>query len=182
VDSNQRSAFQYNAFNKRKIMSDEKTSDVEVFVHNKMVVSFACPLCKLEKAIGVERIKDVYHWNVNATCRRCAHKFKVSFNFRKYYRKETYFHGLLFDSFDSIDPVGDVIVIDISLTGIGFECSKFEFDVGTVLVIRFILDDEQRSRIEKKISIESIRGSKVGAVFLDEKGFDKILGKYILPK
>lgn len=163
-------------------MSDEKTSDVEVFVHNKMVVSFACPLCKLEKEIGVERIKDVYHWNVNATCRRCAHKFKVSFNFRKYYRKETYFHGLLFDSFESIDPVEDVIINDISLTGIGFECNKCDFNVGSILVVRFILDDEANSRVEKKISIESIRGARVGAVFLDEKGFDKILGKYILPQ
>ncbi len=163
-------------------MNDDKISDVEVFVHNKMVVSFACPKCKLEKAIGVERIKDVYHWNVNATCRRCAHKFKVSFNFRKYYRKETYLHGLLFDSFESIDPVGDVIITDLSLTGAGFECSKFSFDVDSILVLRFILDDDERSRVEKKISIESIRGEKVGALFLDGKGFDKILGKYILPK
>ena len=163
-------------------MTEDKLSDVEVFVHNKMVVSFACPVCKLEKEIAVERIKDVYHWNVNATCRRCAHKFKVSFNFRKYYRKETYLHGLLFDSFDSIDPVGDVIITDISLTGVGFECNKCNFDVGSVIILRFILDDEQRSRIEKKISIESIREKKVGALFLDEKGFDKILGKYILPK
>ena len=163
-------------------MNEDKMSDVEVFVHNKMVVSFACPVCKLEKEIAVERIKDVYHWNVNATCRRCAHKFKVSFNFRKYYRKDTYLHGLLFDSLESIDPVGDVIITDISLTGVGFECEKCNFDVGSVLILRCILDDEHRSRIEKKISIESIRGKKVGALFLDEKGFDKVLGKYILPK
>ncbi|MBE1425579.1 hypothetical protein H4684_002234 [Desulfomicrobium macestii] len=163
-------------------MSDDKISDVEVFVHNKMVVSFACPQCKLEKDVAVERIKDVYHWNVNATCRRCSYKFKVSFNFRKYYRKETYIHGLLFDSIRSIDPVGDVIITDISLTGIGFEYNKFNFDVGSIFVLRFILDDDERSRMEKKISIESIRGSKVGALFQDESGFDKALGKYILPK
>ncbi len=163
-------------------MNEDKVSDVEVFVHNKMVVSFACPVCKLEKEIAVERIKDVYHWNVNATCRRCAHKFKVSFNFRKYYRKEAYLHGLLFDSIDSINHVCDVIVTDISLTGVGLEINNCNFDVGAVLVLRFILDDEQGSRVEKKISIESIRGKKVGALFLDEKGFDKILGKYILPK
>lgn len=163
-------------------MSDDKISDVEVFVHNKMVVSFACPKCKLEKDVAVERIKDVYHWNVNATCRRCSYKFKVSFNFRKYYRKETYIHGLLFDSTGSIDPVGDVIITDISLTGIGFEYNKFNFDIGSMFVLRFILDDDERSRMEKKISIESIRGSKVGALFQDESGFDKALGKYILPK
>jgi hypothetical protein len=84
--------------------------------------------------------------------------------------------------FESIDPVGDVIITDLSLTGVGFECKKCNFDVGSVLVLRFILDDDERSRVEKKISIESIRGEKVGALFLDGKGFDKILGKYILPK
>lgn len=167
---------------KRKNMSEDKISDVEVFVHNKMVVSFACPQCKLEKEVAVERIKDVYHWNINATCRRCAHKFKVSFNFRKYYRKETYIHGLLYDSFESIDPSGDVIVTDISLTGVGFECNRCDFSVGSVFVLRFILDDGERSKMEKKISIESIRGSKVGALFLGENSFDKVLGKYILPQ
>jgi len=163
-------------------MNDDRISDVEVFVHNKMVVSFACPQCKLEKEVAVERIKDVYHWNISATCRRCAHKFKVSFNFRKYYRKETYIHGLLYDSFESIDPAGDVIVTDISLTGVGFECNRCDFNVGSVLILRFILDDGERSKMEKKISIESIRGSKVGALFLGENSFDKVLGKYILPQ
>jgi hypothetical protein len=163
-------------------MSDEKISDVEVFVHNKMVVSFACPQCKLEKEVAVERIKDVYHWNVNATCRRCSYKFKVSFNFRKYYRKETYIHGLLYDSLESLSPFGDVIITDISLTGIGFEYNKCNFNIGSMFILRFILDDDERSRMEKKISIESIRGSKVGALFQDESGFDKALGKYILPK
>ncbi len=163
-------------------MTEDKMSDVEVFVHNKMVVSFACPVCKLEKEVAVERIKDVYHWNVNATCRRCSHKFKVSFNFRKYYRKETYLHALLFESSDSIDPACDAIVTDISLTGVGFECASRNFDIGSVVVMKFMLDDEERSKIEKKISIESIRGKKVGGLFLDEKGFDKVLGKYILPK
>lgn len=163
-------------------MNDEKSSDVEVFVHDRVVVSFVCPQCRLEKSVGVERIKDVYHWNVNATCRRCAHKFKVSFNFRKYYRKETYFHGLLFESPESAEPVGDVIITDLSLKGVGFECTKCDFEPGSVLFVRFVLDDDAGSRIGKKICIESIRGSKVGAVFVDEKGFDKVLGKYILPR
>lgn len=163
-------------------MSEEKTSDVEVYVHNKLVVSFCCPLCKLEKTIGVERIKDVYHWNIKATCRRCGHNFNVSFNFRKYYRKETYLHGLLFSSSDLQSQVADVIVTDLSLTGLGFECKSMGFKAGNVFVIRFFLDDEESSKVEKQISIESVRGHKVGAVFMETKGFDKNLGKYILPK
>lgn len=163
-------------------MSENKASDVEVFVHNKMVVSFACPQCKQEKSIGVDRIRDVTHWGVNATCRRCSHKFKVSFNFRKFYRKETYLHGMLYESYDTTEAACEVRVTDVSLTGIGFECPDRTLEAGNVLVVRFILDDEEKSAVEKEISVTSVRGTKVGAVFTETKGFDKILGKYILPK
>lgn len=163
-------------------MNEEHVSDVEVFVHKKLVVSFACPQCNLEKSIEVERIKDVSHWKVNATCRRCAHKFRVSFNFRKYYRKETSLHGLVFASFETLDPIAEVRVIDVSLTGVGFESEGWVPQVGDDVVIRFLLDDDDNSEIEKGITIESVRGRKIGAAFADTKGFDKALGKYILPK
>jgi hypothetical protein len=163
-------------------MNEDKVSDVEVFVHKKLVVAFACPQCNLEKSIEVEKIKDVSHWKVNATCRRCAHKFRVSFNFRKYYRKEIFLHGLLFADLATLDPIGDARLTDVSLTGIGFECAGWKPKVGDVAIIRFLLDDEDNSEVEKRISIESIRGSKIGAAFMDTKGFDKVLGRYILPK
>ena len=139
-------------------MSEERSSDVEVFVHRKIVVSFRCPICNLEKSINVEKIKDVSHWKVNATCRRCAHKFKVSFNFRKFYRKETSLHGLLYASFETLEPLGDVHVNDLSLTGIGFETERCSLGVGDVVVIRFLLDDEDQSPLEKEIEITSVRG------------------------
>jgi len=162
-------------------MNESKSSDVEVFVHRKIVVSFRCPLCNLEKSINVEKIKDVSHWKVNATCRRCAHKFKVSFNFRKFYRKETSLHGLLYASFETLEPLGDVHVTDLSLTGIGFESERCSLGVGDVVVLRFLLDDEDQSPLEKEIEITSVRGFKVGAVFRDTSGFDTVLGRYILP-
>ncbi len=162
-------------------MSEDKISDVEVFVHKKIVVSFQCPVCNLEKSINVEKIKDVSHWNVKATCRRCAHKFKVSFNFRKYYRKETSLHGLLFASYETLEPLADVHITDISLTGLGFESERWPLRPGETLVVRFLLDDEDQSPLEKEIEIRSVRGAKVGAIFRDTKGFDAVLGKYILP-
>lgn len=162
-------------------MDESKASDVEVFVHKKIVVSFRCPACDLEKSVDVEKIRDVSHWKVNATCRRCAHKFKVSFNFRKYYRKETSLHGRLYASFDTLDPLADVHVSDMSLTGVCFECERLSLTAGDVLVLRFLLDDEEQSALEKEIEITSVRGMKVGAQFRDTKGFDAVLGKYILP-
>lgn len=75
-----------------------------------------------------------------------------------------------------------MIITDLSLTGLGFECKNGDFEAGDVFVIRFILDDEESSKVEKQISIQSVRDHKVGAVFMETKGFDKALGKYILPK
>lgn len=162
-------------------MNEERSSDVEVFVHKKIVVSFSCPACGLEKTINADRIKDVTHWKVNATCRRCAHKFKVSFNFRKFYRKDTSLHGLLYSSFETLEPLGDVHITDLSLTGIGFESERVPLKAGDVAVVRFLLDDEGQSPVEKEVGVISVRGSKVGAVFLDKGGYDVALGKYIIP-
>jgi predicted RNA-binding Zn-ribbon protein involved in translation (DUF1610 family) len=164
-----------------KAMNESKASDVEVFVHKKTVVSFRCPACGLEKSIDAGKIKDVSHWNVNATCRRCTHKFKVSFNFRKYYRKETSLHGLLYASYETLEPLGDVNITDVSLTGIGFQSERWALREGDVVVIRFLLDDEAESPVEKEVEVRSVRGSKVGAVFRDTREFDAVLGKYILP-
>jgi len=50
------------------------------------------------------------------------------------------------------------------------------------MVVRFLLDDERNSAVEKEIMIQSVRGDKIGAVFVGTEGFDVILGKYILPK
>jgi hypothetical protein len=150
-------------------------------VHKKVVVSFRCPACGLEKSIDAEKIKDVSHWKVNATCRRCSHKFRVSFNFRKFYRKETSLHGLLYASYDTLEPLGDVNITDISLTGIGFQSERWPLHKGDVVVVRFLLDDEAESPIEKEIEVTSVRGAKVGAEYRETGGFDAVLGKYILP-
>lgn len=163
-------------------MDENKYSDVEVFVHDKMVVAFVCPQCRLERSISVDKIKDVSHWNVNASCRKCGHKFKVSFNFRKYYRKETHLRGFLFASLDAQELVGDILVTDVALTGMGFVSTDYACRVGSVMLVRFFLDDQDNTEIEKLIRIESVRDTKIGAIFVGTKDFDKTLGKYILPK
>lgn len=163
-------------------MNAKNKSDVEIFVHNKSTVMFSCPHCRLEKAVNTSDIKDVSHWNISAVCTRCEHQFTVSFNFRKYYRKKTSIKGVLYSTQSSSDPVGDVVITDISLTGVGFDVERGEVNAKDVLVLRFILEVDDSVEIMKRISVESIRGHKVGASFVEEVGFDKHIGKYILKK
>lgn len=160
--------------------NESKSSDVEVFVYKRDNVAFACPSCKLEKSIQAEKIKDIIHWNINATCQRCAHKFSVSFNFRKFYRKETSLDAELVHPSRPDHVVDRVRVTDLSLMGLGFESHATTIRPGEVLQLRFALDDAGGALLERQIMVESVRGAKVGGSFVGVRGFDAVLGNYIL--
>lgn len=162
-------------------MSKAKIPNVEVFVHNKQAASITCPFCGLLKSMDVGKVRDIAHWSVGATCKRCTHKFHVSFNFRKYYRKGTYLRGELFLSAEEGSKLGEVRISDISLAGVGFVEDGLVLTVGEELVLRFYLDDASRTEIVKEVRIESLRQSKVGASFANG-GFDPLLCKYIMAK
>ncbi len=163
-------------------MNNTMKADVEVFVHKKQDVSFSCPSCMLQKTINTENILHVPHWMVNATCTRCGHKFTISFNFRKYFRKETALRGLVYASGDATDALAEVLVTDLSMTGLGFQGEGPWLEPGAVLTIRFLLDDDDQTVMDKEVKVESIRDDKVGASFVDPGGFDRVLGKFILSK
>lgn len=162
-------------------MSEANIPNVEVFVHNKKSSNITCPFCGLVKSMDVGKIKSIAHWGVGATCKRCSHKFHVSFNFRKFYRKGTYLRGELFYSADESSLLGEVRICDISLSGVGFRSDNLELVAGEELVLRFYLDDVSRTEIVKEVRIESLRHDKVGASFV-QSGFDSLLGKYIMAK
>lgn len=161
---------------------DSKKTTVEVFAHNEDTVTLSCPHCNLEKGLNVEKIKDVVHWDIGAFCTRCEGNFSVSFNFREYFRKKVSLKGKISDVSDPEESIGDVIIEDISLKGVGFLWEGTPFQQGDTFVLRFSLEDRAETSIEKKIQVESVREKKVGANFVEEKKFDVVLGKYVLSK
>lgn len=163
-------------------MSDSKKPTVEVFIHKKESAIFSCPHCRLEKTVNVEKIKDVAHWSVSASCTRCGGNFIVSFNFRQYFRKETSLTGELAREAEPDIGIGRVQVTDLSLTGAGLLAEENVVQKGEMLILRFFLDDDTRTEIEKKIRVESVRGQRIGASFADAKKFDSVLGKYVLSR
>ncbi|NLV95842.1 MAG: hypothetical protein GX043_00700 [Desulfovibrionales bacterium] len=160
-------------------MNTNKKSDVEIFVHNRTVVSFSCPHCKLEKSIDISKIKNVTHWNIKATCTRCKNDFTVSFNLRKYFRKKTDLSATLYKTLKFNDYLGDAQVTDMSLSGIGFT-TKENISKHNVLAIRFVLDNNENTEVCKEIKIESIRDDKIGASFIDGIVLDKDFRNYIV--
>lgn len=161
---------------------DSKKTTVEVFAYNEDAVTFSCPHCNLEKEINAEKIKSVVHWDIDAFCTRCGGNFSVSFNFREYFRKTVFLKGKISNVLEPNESIGDVIIEDISLKGVGFLWEDTPFQQGDIFVLRFFLEDRTETSIEKKIQVESVRENKVGANFVEEKKFDVVLGKYVLSK
>lgn len=169
------------SMSERAVMSDTTTPDIEVFVYKNQNVDISCPTCGLVKTVDVSNIKDISHWQIGATCKRCANKFRVSFNFRKFFRKNAFLRGDIFTSSNLLELLGEAQIMDLSLSGIGFIAPQTSLRVGDELCVRFQLDDDLCSELVKEIRIESIRGSKIGASFVGA-GFDPLLGKYIMTK
>lgn len=159
---------------------DNRKAAVEVFAHNEEEVTIICPHCSLDKDMNVEKVKDIAHWDIGAFCTRCKRKFNVSFNFREYFRKKVSLKGEISDVSNPETRIGDVIIEDISMKGIGFLWEGIPLQKGNVFILRFSLGDRAGTSIEKKIQVESVRENKVGANFVEEKDFDIVLGKYVL--
>lgn len=161
---------------------DSKETTVEVFVYNEETITFSCPHCGLEKRINAEKIKDITHWDIGALCTKCGGNFSVSFNFREYFRKKVSLKGELLSVSDPDINISSVEIEDVSVKGVGFLWKGNTAQKGNVFILRFFLDDRTGTEIEKKIQIQSIRGKKIGADFVEEEKFDVVLGKYILSK
>ena len=53
--------------------------------------------------------------------------------------------------------------------------------LGDLVEVRFLLDDQRKSELCKKATIKRIRDRFIGAEFCDFKAYDKELGFYLMP-
>jgi hypothetical protein len=53
--------------------------------------------------------------------------------------------------------------------------------LGEVIELRFVLDNQVQSEVQKQAIIRRIQGYFIGAQFCDLKAFNKELGYYLMP-
>jgi hypothetical protein len=113
----------------------------------------------------------------------------VSIEVRKFYRKSTCLSG----EYIKISPEtakgiekGAMTVEDLSRTGLGFRTkTHHNLHVKDRLIVRFTLDNAQRSEVSKSAIVKRISHSFVGAEFVDFDAFNetnRILGFYLMPR
>jgi hypothetical protein len=76
---------------------------------------------------------------------------------------------------------GDIVIENISLTGIGFSClRKHDFRQRDQLEVAFTLDNFKKAEITLKVEVRNIRDKFVGVMRLDPHSFQPDLGFYLL--
>jgi len=139
-------------------------------------VKIICPKCGLEENKNVFKFKDT-HKRLKAKC-KCGEVFRVGVEFRKYYRKPVRLHGEYV--FRENGEKGEILIEDISMTGIGFSTLKLHnIAKDDTVELKFILDNPMRTEIRAFVIIRWIAGRNVGAQYIDLNRHKKDLGFYL---
>ena len=163
------------------------TDDVKVYRNRDNSAMVVCPHCESARRVDVGKIRKCGH-RVRLRC-NCGGVFDAFVECRQAYRKVTRLVGF-YNKAGVLEERGEMIVRNISLTGIGFvtlEAHNLKKD--DEVTVEFTLDDERHSRIVKNFIVRRItKNNYVGCesykpAHADEAPdqADKAIGFYLMP-
>ena len=138
-----------------------------------------CRHCGLSKRINVVKFKGRQD-PVKIRC-KCQSTFRVLFEFRGAYRKETCINGK-YGKLPACKEWSRMVVKNISITGIGFTTLiMHNLKKDDKVKVKFTLDDKIRSDVEKDAVVRAVRDNYLGCKFTVPVGFEnKALGFYLI--
>ena len=137
-----------------------------VYVDDTNKATVICPKCKSEKNIDVTNFKDT-HKKLKAKC-QCGEVYRLTLEFRKHFRRNVQLPGEYF--VQEKDERGEVIIEDISMTGIRFASLKpHNISRDDTVELKFTLDNPMRKEITELVKIIWIIDRNVGAQYIDPK-------------
>jgi hypothetical protein len=152
-----------------------------IFITSQNTAKFVCPKCQRAKIADVSKYLNLNKKiKVNVKC-PCGNKFAAILEQRKQYRKETSISGSFIHFTDSKVTVrGLMTICDLSLTGMKLKVDyEYQFSVGDVLEVRFLLDNPQKTAMHKKVIVKNVNMPYVGTEFPITEREDKTLGFYL---
>jgi PilZ domain len=137
-----------------------------VYVGDSNHVTITCPKCGLEKNINVFKFKDT-HKRLKVNC-KCGEVFRLTLDFRKHSRRKVQLAGEYF--VQEKDEKGEILIEDISMTGIRFASLKpHNISRNDTVELKFTLDYPMRKEITELVKIIWIIDRTVGAEYIDPK-------------
>ena len=139
-------------------------------------VTVICPKCGLKKNINVFKYKDT-HKRLKAKC-KCGEIFRLYLEFRRFYRKIVRLAGEYF--VQDKDEKGEVLIKDISMTGINFEAIKpHNIAKHDTIEVKFTLDNPDKTELDTLVKIMWAKDLNVGGLFIDQGRYKQDLVLYL---
>jgi PilZ domain len=148
----------------------------KVYVDEKNRALIICPKCGFERNLDAISFRTTANI-VNIKC-KCRETFQITLEYRKYYRKEVKLSGEYIAQ--KSRERGEVIVREISMTGIQFESMRpHRISIDEILEMKFILDNPLKTEIRKFVRVIWVKDRLVGANFSEKELYSKSLGFYL---
>lgn len=148
----------------------------KVYVDENNKAMFICPKCGFEKIIDARNFRNTTNI-VKGEC-KCKETFQFVLEYRKHYRKDVNLSGEYI--IQKNRKKGEVIIREISLTGIRFESLKpHQISKNDMLEMKFILDNPLRTEIRKLAKVIWVNNRIVGANFNERNLYENVLGFYM---
>jgi hypothetical protein len=148
----------------------------KVYIDENNRATIICTKCGFEQNIDVTNFKDTQK-RLEGRC-KCGETFQFTIEFRKRYRKNVRLPGEYI--VQGKGEKGEVIIINISLSGIRFESLRpHQISKNDILEVKFKLDSPLRSEIRKLAKVIWVKNRIVGADFSEKKLYEKELGFYL---
>ncbi|MEA1947948.1 MAG: PilZ domain-containing protein [Thermodesulfobacteriota bacterium] len=147
-----------------------------VYVNYANQATIICPKCALTKEIDMTNFKNTQK-SLKGKC-RCGEVFRFTIEFRKNYRKKVRLAGEY--RIKGKEKKGEIIVEDLSMNGIRFvNMGSHQISIDDTLEVKFKLDNQMRSEINKLVKVIWVKDKIVGAEFSEPKSFKSELGFYL---
>ena len=155
----------------------------KVFIAKDNTANLICPKCEttrtedISEYLNAQKAVELKH-----QC-QCGYLYTVLLERRERYRKTVNLSGEYAGALATGQTAsGPMTVKDISRAGLSFmvnEDEKTHFVVGAKFLVKFNLDDKQKTLIRKEVIVRNIRGVNIGVAFSSVDLYDRALGNYM---
>ena len=158
-----------------------------IYVDDTEKGTLICEKCGKTRVVNLSDFKNLGK-PLKVKC-SCGHFFFVRIEVRKFYRKSTHLRGeyikISHDVAKGLEK-GAMTVEDLSRTGLKFRTRmSHNIRVEDMIRVRFILDDPQRSEVNKSATVKWVTDYLVGVEFVDFDTFNeanRTLGFYLMSR
>ena len=164
-----------------KAKRSKEMSVKTISVNEKGMVFLNCPFCENSSRRRAESFPNSNQPNgISITCSSCGKTYEIQLDFRKAFRKITFFDGF-YSKLGSPGGFEKMTVVDLSLGGCSFlDSGRHSLNPDDRIKLVFNLDNAQHTKIEKDVVVRIVKGRQIGCEFIaTASGYDPDIGFYL---